>query len=91
MAVPERPAEVTIFYRTFRAMWNEEGGYDWEAEIRETIEHELEHHVAFLTGDDPMDEAERDERVQRPREKAADQHFDEKQKIAHGLPSMRDA
>ena len=42
-------------------MWNEEGPYDWEDELAETIEHELEHHVSFLRGDDPMDDEERAE------------------------------
>jgi hypothetical protein len=40
-------------------MWDEDGAYDWEAELRETIEHELEHHLSYLAGDDPVDEAER--------------------------------
>ncbi len=55
---PSRP-EVTLFYRTFGAVWDEEGPYDWAAEVRETLEHEIEHHVAYLAGDDPMDEEER--------------------------------
>jgi hypothetical protein len=64
MTVPVRPAEITVFYRTFRAMWIEEGAYDWKAELRETVEHELEHHFAYLDGDDPVDEAERAEIAQ---------------------------
>jgi hypothetical protein len=58
---------VTIYYRTFEAMARQagqagqDGPFDWEGELRETIEHELEHHVYFLRGDDPMDEAEREE------------------------------
>jgi hypothetical protein len=58
---PTRQHEITVYYRTFRAMWDEDGPYDWEGELDETIEHELEHHVAFLEGDDPMDEEERGE------------------------------
>jgi hypothetical protein len=50
---------VTVYYRTFRAMWDEDGPYDWQDELTETIEHELEHHVYFLRGDDPMDAQER--------------------------------
>jgi hypothetical protein len=50
---------VTVYYRTFEAMWNEEGAYDWDGELAETIEHELEHHIAFLRGDDPTDDEER--------------------------------
>ena len=57
---PTRSAEVTVYYRTFRAVWDEEGSYDWEGELAETIEHELEHHGGWLVGHDPMDEEERD-------------------------------
>jgi hypothetical protein len=56
---PTRAPVVTIYYRTFQAMWDEDGPYDWEEELTETIEHELEHHVYFLRGDDPMDDEER--------------------------------
>lgn len=59
--VPTGPATVSIYYRTFEACAAEEPSFDWEAELRETIEHELEHHVYYLRGDDPMDEAERAE------------------------------
>lgn len=54
---------VTVYVRTFRAMWNEDGPYDVAAEIEETIEHELLHHEHHLTGEDPMDEEERAEIV----------------------------
>lgn len=55
---PQRPPLVTVYYRTFAAVERDEGDFDWEDELRETIEHELEHHVYFLRGDDPMDEEE---------------------------------
>jgi hypothetical protein len=52
---------VTLYYRTFRHVWEDDGPYDVEAEIRETIDHELEHHLHHLSGHDPMDAAERAE------------------------------
>ncbi len=61
---PLRPTPtplVSVYYRTFRAMWDEDGPYDWEDELAETIEHELEHHGHFLRGYDPMDDEEREE------------------------------
>jgi hypothetical protein len=58
---PSRPPTVTVYYKTFCAIEADEGPYDWEDELEETIEHELEHHVYWLKGDDPMDAAERDE------------------------------
>lgn len=59
--LPARPPEITLYYRTFRAQHDEEGPYDVGAEITDTLEHELDHHEAFLRGDDPVDEAERSE------------------------------
>jgi hypothetical protein len=53
--------EITLYYRTFRAMWDEEGLYDWRSEVDETIEHELDHHDGWRVGHDPMDDEERDE------------------------------
>jgi Zincin-like metallopeptidase len=58
-STPTRAAEITVFYRTFRGGWQDDASFDWEAELKETIEHELEHHFAYLAGDDPMDEQER--------------------------------
>lgn len=55
------PPTVTVYYKTFCAIEADEGPYEWEEELEETIEHELEHHVYFLEGDDPMDAAEREE------------------------------
>jgi hypothetical protein len=52
---------VTLYYETFRRMWRDDGPYDLEAELRETIDHELEHHLHHLAGHDPMDAAERAE------------------------------
>lgn len=58
-AVPQRAPTVTIYWRTFLAVAREEEDFDWEDELRETLEHELEHHRYFLQGHDPMDEDER--------------------------------
>ena len=54
-----REGEVRLYYRTFRNQWLDEGPYDVDAEIAETIEHELEHHLAFLRGWDETDAEER--------------------------------
>jgi hypothetical protein len=64
--LPEAPdalipsaAEITLYYRTFASWWEEDGPYDWDAEVEATLRHELEHHLAYLAGSDPTDEAER--------------------------------
>lgn len=56
--VPQ-PAEIRIFYRTFENVYEDEGPYDVREEVRETIHHELEHHLAFLSGEDEVDDDER--------------------------------
>jgi hypothetical protein len=58
---PVLPATVTVYYRTFRAVSNTDASFDAEAELRETLEHELEHHRYALLGHDPMDEEEHEE------------------------------
>lgn len=55
----EAPPEVRLYYRTFCAEAVADPTFDWEAEVDETIEHELEHHENFLDGDDPLDDEER--------------------------------
>jgi hypothetical protein len=57
---PATPPRVTLFYRTFEDAFRDDPSFDWEDELRETIEHELEHHVYFLRGADPMDDEERE-------------------------------
>jgi hypothetical protein len=60
-ALPPQPPEIRIFHRTFENMFEEEGPYDVRAEVAETLRHELEHHLAYLAGDDPVDDDERAE------------------------------
>jgi hypothetical protein len=50
--------EIRIYYRTFRSSFADDP-FDVEAEIAETIEHEVGHHLAFLSGYDETDEEER--------------------------------
>jgi hypothetical protein len=53
--------EVKLFYRTFQTEFTEDAAFDIEAEIRETIDHELTHHLHHLSGTDPLDDEERAE------------------------------
>ncbi len=54
----EQP-EIRLYYRTFQSEFRFDPTFDVDAEIRETIEHEVLHHLYFLSGHDPMDEEER--------------------------------
>ena len=55
-----RGPEIRIFYRTFRDAFRDEPSFDVRAEIDETIDHEVTHHLHFLAGDDPLDDDERE-------------------------------
>ncbi|UQA62135.1 metallopeptidase family protein [Polyangium aurulentum] len=58
LAIP-RPPEIRIFYRTFESEYRADDQFDVEAEIRETIDHEVTHHLHQLAGVDPLDDEER--------------------------------
>jgi hypothetical protein len=60
LGVPH-PPEIRIFYRTFQTEFSEDPSFDVEREIRETIDHELTHHLHHVAGSDPLDEDEREE------------------------------
>jgi len=52
--------EIALYYQTFVSMFDE-APYDVEGEIRETLDHEVEHHLHHLSGHDPLDAEERAE------------------------------
>ncbi|EYF02363.1 metallopeptidase family protein [Chondromyces apiculatus] len=54
-----RAPEVRVFYRSFEAAFREDPGFDVRGEIEETLDHEVTHHLHFLSGVDPLDEEER--------------------------------
>jgi hypothetical protein len=61
LAEPPIPPEIRVFYRTFAAEHRDDPGFDVERELEETIDHEAQHHLHHLEGEDPMDDGERDE------------------------------
>ena len=42
---------ITLYYGSFVAIASSQTDFDWEAEIWETLTHELRHHVESLAGD----------------------------------------
>jgi hypothetical protein len=56
----EETFAIHLYYRSFEKMYGDEP-YDVDEEIRDTIDHEVEHHLYYLAGHDPMDEEERAE------------------------------
>lgn len=55
--IPRAP-EVRVYYRTFESEYAHDPAFDVDAEIRETIDHELTHHLHHLSGEDPLDAEE---------------------------------
>jgi hypothetical protein len=53
------PPEVRLFYRSFLEEKKIDPAFDVRAEIDETVDHEIEHHLHFLSGEDPLDDEER--------------------------------
>lgn len=45
---------VVLYYGSFRSLARLDPDFDWEAEIHETIEHEVRHHLESLAGRDEL-------------------------------------
>ncbi len=52
---------VRVYFRTFERAFRDDASFDWQHELDETIEHEAQHHLYYLSGHDPMDAQERAE------------------------------
>lgn len=63
---PGEPPTIRLFSRTFRRVFADQPDVVFD-EIDETVEHELDHHQAFLAGDDPEHEREQAELVDEAR------------------------
>lgn len=56
MAVPGAPvtSRITLFHGSFVRIAAEDPDFDWEAELWETLRHELQHHLEWRAGDDHL-------------------------------------
>jgi len=45
---------LVLFYGSFRNLARSDPDFDWEAELHETLEHELKHHLESLAGRDEL-------------------------------------
>ncbi len=45
---------VRLYYGSFQALAQQDEEFDWEAEIQETVEHEVRHHLEALAGEDRL-------------------------------------
>ncbi len=49
-------SSVALYYGSFAQLARDEPSFDWDAEIWETLTHELQHHLESLAGDDALEE-----------------------------------
>lgn len=56
MAIPDAPIAsiITLYYGSFVAIAADEPDFDWEAELWETLRHELQHHLEWRSGVDHL-------------------------------------
>src|SRR5690606_10625547 len=56
MAIPGAPvtSRITLFHGSFVEIAADDPDFDWEAELEETIRHELQHHLEWRGGDDDL-------------------------------------
>lgn len=47
---PERESTIHLYYGSFASLARTDPNFDWESELRETIEHELRHHLEDRAG-----------------------------------------
>ena len=45
---------VVLYYGSFRNLARQDSDFDWEAEIYETVEHEIKHHLESLADEDQL-------------------------------------
>ena len=48
-------SRVVLYYGSFRQMAQDDPDFDWEEEIRETLTHELQHHLESLADEDALE------------------------------------
>jgi hypothetical protein len=80
---PHGVHEIALYYRTFRAMWSEDGPYDVYEEVSETLAHELAHYLAYRTGHDEVDDEERDAIAEE-----TERRFGKPKPLADGIPML---
>src|SRR5690606_14365178 len=56
--VPDAPIHsiIHIYFGSFVVVHHREPGFDWQYEIEETVEHELQHHLDWRQGHDRLGE-----------------------------------
>lgn len=57
MSLPDAPvtSRITLFYGSFVNIAADDPDFDWEAELEETVRHELQHHLEWRSGFDDLE------------------------------------
>lgn len=51
-------SRIILYYGSFRALARMDPEFDWEAEIHETVQHEVKHHLEALAGEDALEDVD---------------------------------
>jgi predicted Zn-dependent protease with MMP-like domain len=49
---------IILYYGSFRALATLDPQFDWDAEIHETVQHEIRHHLEALAGEDALEDVD---------------------------------
>ena len=67
-------SQVVLYYGSFRQIAQDDPDFDWEGELRETLTHELQHHLESLANEDALEAM--DYAVDEAFKRARDEPFD---------------
>jgi predicted Zn-dependent protease with MMP-like domain len=51
-------SRILLYYGSFKALARMDRDFDWEAEIHETVQHEIRHHLETLAGEDALEDVD---------------------------------
>ncbi len=84
---------ILLYFGSFQAVAKQERDFDWEAEIYETVEHEVRHHVESLAGTDGLADVDyaMDEGFRRARGEPFDPfYYQQGEDLGRGLFQVED-
>ena len=81
-------SRVVLYYGSFRQMAQDDPDFDWEGEVRETLTHELQHHLESLADEDALEAMDyaMDEAFKRERDEPFDPlYFQSGEPVGEGM------
>jgi hypothetical protein len=86
-------SRVVLYYGSFRQMAQDDPDFDWEGEVRETLTHELQHHLESLADEDALEAMDyaMDEAFKRERDEPFDPlYFQGGEPVGEGMYRVDD-